>query len=189
MLKTEADIIEIIKEDPWMMEILHAAKTLQLPDWWVCAGFVRSKIWDVLHGFQKRTSLQDVDFIYFDPLLIDEVIEKKLEKELTMLLPTVPWSVKNEARMHTVNKIPPYTSAIDAISKFPETATALGVKLNNENQIVLVAPCGLDDVLNVKVRPTPYFSKETEGANIYEEKIIKKNWKERWFKADIQHIG
>ncbi len=43
-IKTEQDIIKLIQSDTWMMEILQTAKSLQLPDWWVCAGFVRSKI-------------------------------------------------------------------------------------------------------------------------------------------------
>lgn len=67
-MKTKEDIIDVIREDSWMMEILRVARTLNLPDWWVCAGFVRSKIWDVLHGFSVRTPLQDVDVIYYDPV-------------------------------------------------------------------------------------------------------------------------
>ena len=65
-----------------MIEILQAASTLGLPDWWICAGFVRSKIWDVLHGFMERTWTPDVDIIYFDPANIDENFEKDLEKKL-----------------------------------------------------------------------------------------------------------
>jgi len=41
-LKTEEDILKLISEDDWMMDILITVKSLNLPDWWVCAGFVRS---------------------------------------------------------------------------------------------------------------------------------------------------
>ena len=58
-----------------------------------------------------------------------------MRKPLRSYLPTIPWSVKNQARMHIANNIPPYSSAVDAISKFPETATALGVKLDDENNV------------------------------------------------------
>ncbi|EHL78823.1 hypothetical protein HMPREF1015_02191 [Bacillus smithii 7_3_47FAA] len=44
MIQNEKEIIQLIKEDEWMMDILRAVKSLYLPDWWVCAGFVRSKI-------------------------------------------------------------------------------------------------------------------------------------------------
>ena len=39
---------------------------------------------------------------------------------------------KNQARMHVVNNMLPYSSSVDAISKFPETATALGVTLDEK---------------------------------------------------------
>ncbi|MBT2691745.1 nucleotidyltransferase family protein [Bacillus sp. ISL-55] len=171
-----------------MMEIIQAASTLSLPDWWICAGFVRSKIWDELHEFKERTLTQDVDVIYFDPTNIDENVEKLLEKKLRRILPDVPWSVKNQARMHVVNQIPPYTSCEDAISKFPERATALGVKLDSDNNLVLTAPCGIEDVLNLEVKPTPFFTETKERAAIYEERIVKKNWKAIWHKINVHHV-
>src|SRR5690606_18827150 len=113
-------------KDAWMIGVLSAAKSLDLPDWWICAGFVRSKIWDTLHGFNERTPLSDIDVIYFDAENLSEHTEKRLEEKLHRIMPGLPWSVKNQARMHIVNELESYTSAIDAISKFPETATALG---------------------------------------------------------------
>ncbi|QPA31435.1 nucleotidyltransferase family protein [Thermaerobacillus caldiproteolyticus] len=188
MIKNEKDIIQLIKEDEWMMNILRAVKSLNLPDWWVCAGFVRSKIWDTLHGFKERTPIPDIDVIYFDDTNMDELEEKKFEIRLRNILPNIPWSVKNEARMHIVNNIPPYSSSVDAISKFPETATSLGVKLDEMNDIILVAPWGVDDVINLEVKPTPYFQESKERAQIYEERIIKKNWKDIWYKVNVFHI-
>jgi uncharacterized protein len=188
MIKNAKDIIQLIKEDEWMMDILRAVKSLNLPDWWVCAGFVRSKIWDTLHGFKERTPIPDIDVIYFDDTNMEELEEKKLEIKLKNILPNIPWSVKNEARMHVVNNIPPYSSSVDAISKFPETATSLGVKLDEKDDIILVAPWGVDDVINLEVKPTPYFQESKERAQIYEERITKKNWKEIWYKVQVFHI-
>src|SRR5690625_447058 len=105
-LKIEDDIIKLISGDDWMMKILTTAKSLNLPDWWVCAGFVRSKIWDTLHGYSKRTPISDIDVIYFDKRNIDESEEKRLEQKLNAIHPNEPWSVKNEARMHLANTIP-----------------------------------------------------------------------------------
>jgi uncharacterized protein len=188
MIKNEKDIIQLVKEDEWMMDILRAVKSLNLPDWWVCAGFVRSKIWDTLHGFKERTPIPDIDVIYFDDTNMDELEEKKLEMRLRNILPNIPWSVKNEARMHIVNNIPPYSSSVDAISKFPETATSLGVKLDEKDDIILVAPWGVDDVINLEVKPTPYFKQSKELSKIYEERIKKKNWKAIWYKVKVFHI-
>lgn len=187
LLKNEEDVIKLIQSDDNMMKIIHTASTLDLPDWWICAGFVRSKIWDTLHGFEERTMTPDVDVIYSDPEIIDEDYEKRLENKLKNLMPDVPWSVKNQARMHVVNQIPPYTSSEDAISKFPETATALGVKLDKENKLVLTAPCGLEDVLHMEIKPTPFFTETKERAAIYEERLIMKNWTAKWPMVKVHH--
>ncbi|AYV67636.1 hypothetical protein C2I06_12580 [Niallia circulans] len=189
MLKNDEDVINLIQSDEKMMKIIKIASTLNLPDWWICAGFVRSKIWDTLHSFNERTETPDVDVIYFDDKNIDENFEKELEKKLIKLMPNIPWSVKNEARMHIINNLPSYTSSEDAISKFPETATALGVTLDKENNLILTAPWGLDDAINLELKPTPYFTETKELAVIYEERIIKKNWKSIWHKIKVHHIN
>lgn len=81
---------------------------------------------------------------------------------------------KNQARMHIINNMPPYFSSVDAISKFPETATALGVTLDEMNNVVLTAPCGIEDVLNLKVTPTPHFTKSRERVDMYEARLRRK---------------
>lgn len=181
-LVNEEDIVQLVKEDEWMMDILETVKALHMSEWWVCAGFVRSKIWDVQHGFHERTALPDVDVIYFDESNMEEAEEKKWEDQLRSMRPNIPWSVKNEARMHLVNHIPPYSSALDAISKFPETATALGLTLDEQHKVVLAAPWGIEDVIHMVVKPTPYFQETKERARVYEERITKKNWKDTWNK-------
>ncbi|ANU12137.1 hypothetical protein BBH88_03940 [Planococcus antarcticus DSM 14505] len=173
-----------------MMKLLKTVKVLNLPDGWICAGFVRSKIWDTLHGYGERTTLQDIDVIYYDDKNRDKKMEKQLEKTLISLLPNVPWSVKNEARMHSRNGVEPYISSTDAIAKFPETATALGIKLDKQDNLVLIAPHGIKDVINLTVRPTPYFTANKERIAVYENRIQKKNWKLTWNRLIItQHIN
>ncbi|KAA0964947.1 nucleotidyltransferase family protein [Sporosarcina sp. ANT_H38] len=185
IINNEEDIISSIGEDKWMMGLLKCAQSLNLPDWWICAGFVRSKIWDVQHGFDERTTIPDIDVIYYDRINIEKSVEKEYEEALKRLLPTIPWSVKNQARMHSINKISPYSSSVDAISKFPETATALGVKLDGRDNVILTAPHGIDDVVNFIVKPTPYFCEQKEQMKIYKERIRKKNWQVLWNKIEI----
>ncbi|WP_144511495.1 nucleotidyltransferase family protein [Bacillus thuringiensis] len=179
-IQTEQDIILSIENDEWMMNVLQMAKSLEQPDWWICAGFVRSKIWDTLHDFEVRTTTPDVDVIYFDSFLKDEAYEQSLEKKLTNLDASIPWSVKNQARMHVVNNMPPYFSSVDAISKFPETATALGVTLDEQNNVILTTPCGIEDVLSLQVKPTAHFLETKERIHMYNKRVMKKNWQSKW---------
>lgn len=184
-MKTEKEILSAIGNDEWMLEVLRAAATLKLPDWWVCAGFVRSKVWDALHGYAARTPLGDIDVIYYDENNLDEAREKDHERQLSRLMPGLPWSVKNQARMHEVNGLPPYRSSGDAISQFPETATALGVKVIERGELKLTAPHGLEDLFGMKVCPSPAFEKDERLMNVYRRRLASKKWKEKWPKVEV----
>ncbi|HSJ39261.1 MAG TPA: nucleotidyltransferase family protein [Planococcus sp. (in: firmicutes)] len=184
-MKTEEEMLSAIREDEWMLDVLRAAKTLNLPDWWVCAGFVRSKVWDALHNYAERTPLGDIDVIYYDESNLDEELEKDYERELGRLMPELLWSVKNQARMHEVNDLPPYLSSVDAISRFPETATALGMKLDASGQLELTAPHGLVDLLELKVRPTPAFERDERLMKTYRQRLVSKQWTRKWPKVTV----
>lgn len=187
-MKDTEDIIQLIQQDDWMMSVLRTAQALHLPDWWVCAGFVRGKIWDVLHGYSERTPTSDIDVIYFDACNLDEAEEKKWEAQLTKMMPNLPWSVKNEARMHLIDNALPYSSCIDAMSKFPETATALGLSLDDKEQLIFTAPCGIDDVLDLRIKPTPFFAKSEVKMKEYEARLRKKNWIALWPKLQLEPL-
>ncbi|QSF45458.1 nucleotidyltransferase family protein [Paenibacillus tianjinensis] len=184
-IHNEEELLRAVAEDRWMMGILATARSLELPDCWVCAGFVRSKVWDIQHGFTTRTPLGDVDVIYYDPSDIREEVEKALEAWLREADPSVPWSVKNQARMHVVNDLEPYSSATDGMSKFPETATALGLALTGQGEVILSAPHGLSDVLGLIVRPSPLFNAHLRLHRIYEERVAKKNWQSVWNQLQV----
>ncbi|WP_306307193.1 nucleotidyltransferase family protein [Alicyclobacillus acidiphilus] len=181
----EQDIIQLIRDDARMMVILRIVASLGLPDWCVCAGFVRSKVWDFLHGL-TGTHLPDVDVVYLDPDCTDESIEKQYERSLRQLDSSVPWSVKNQARMHTINDHAPYTSTADGLANFPEVCTAIGVYMDSNGDLVLVAPYGVDDLVNLIVRPTPFFESGARRA-IYEERVSKKKWETVWHRLHIVH--
>lgn len=180
----ETDILEIIKSDPWMMDVLKAVRELNLPDSWVAAGFVRNKIWDHLHGYKARTELSDVDVIYFDPANTDWSKEKVIEARLRKLVPDIPWSAKNQARMHTKNEDTPYKDSADAVSRWVETPTCIGVRLEKDGSLSLLAPHGIDDLMNLIVRPNPGFKKD---LSIYEERIANKGWQQKWPRLRIIH--
>ncbi|MFD2332339.1 nucleotidyltransferase family protein [Cohnella sp. GCM10020058] len=176
----ERRLLALVQADETMMSALHAARTLNLPDWWIAAGFVRSKLWDVLSGKKARTLLPDVDVIYFEAEDTDEATEKRYETELFRRLPNVPWSVKNQARMHVVNGRAPYRSSLDAVANYPETATALALPLDAAGHPKLGAPYGLEDAIAMKVRPTPAFAIDPALYAIFERRIDAKRWDRIW---------
>lgn len=190
MIKNHKDIIDLIQNDDIMMEILSTVKFLKLSDCWICAGIIRNKVWDALHSFEGPTVIEDVDVVYFDLSHIDEETDRSIEERLYAIHPNINWSVKNQARMHKRNGDHPYKSTEDAVSKFPETATAIAVRLNDENDMDLITPCGIEDLVNLIVRPTKHFvSNANTKAKVYEDRLQKKKWKEKWNKLDIIHMN
>ena len=146
---TGQDILDLISKDEWMMSVLRIAEDLNLPDWLIGAGFVRNKVWDYLHGYNKpQVDTADIDLVYFDPNGNDENADKTLSQELNAKT-GLHWEVVNEAHAHKwyTIKPPPYTSTEDAVSKWPETAKCIGVKLEN-GKLKLIAPYGIDDLEN-----------------------------------------
>jgi hypothetical protein len=57
---------------------------------------------------------------------------------------------------------------------WPETATAVAVRLGKDDVIEVAAPFGLDDLFNLVVRPTAGF--EVEKKAVYLDRIRSKNW-------------
>jgi len=176
----EQALLAYVGQDEEMMAALRAAGSLNLPDWWIAAGFVRGKLWDLLSGKQVRTALPDVDVIYFDAALTDETIEKRYEAQLIRLMPGVPWSVKNQARMHVINGRTSYRSSLDAVANYPETATALALTLDEGGLPKLGAPHGLNDALAMRVRPTPAFAADPDLMGIFDRRIAAKRWDLLW---------
>ena len=179
-MQYEQDLIDFLQQDTELMKHLRTVSTLHLPDCWICAGYIRAKIWDHLHGYETPTQTDDVDVIYFDPHQTSERIEKELEQTLYQRDPDVPWSVKNQARMHHVNHLPPYTSSTDALAHFPETVTAIGVRLDSNDELILAAPYGTQDLLSLQVRPTPLFEATSSKHPIYLKRLEQKNWRAQW---------
>ncbi|MFP7479583.1 nucleotidyltransferase family protein [Terribacillus saccharophilus] len=187
MLKTEKDVLEAIRQDKWMMEVLGAAARLQLPDFCISAGFVRSKVWDIQHGYTRRTPLPDVDVVYFDAFDTSKVIEKKYESMLLQMIPDVPWSVKNQARMHEVNNMPAFRNTEHAIACYTETATSIGVRMNGDG-LHLIAPYGVDDLLACRVAPSPLYKRGTSNHSIYLKRVKQKNWHLLWPQVRMEEL-
>jgi hypothetical protein len=180
---TENNILDLIKEDVWMMQVLTFAESMHLPDWLIGAGFLRNKVWDRLHGYTKSTPSTDIDLVYFDKE--NKINAKDIEVKLTNLTPGLMWEVVNQATAHNWNEAEePYTSTSDAISRWPETATAVGVKIEN-GELKLIAPLGIDDLVNIIARPTPAFSISEKKKSLVQERISKKCWKEKWPKLKV----
>ena len=172
-----SDIVRLIRTDAWRMRALAAVAALELPDSWIGAGFVRNAVWDALHGYDHPTALNDVDVLYFDPRDRSREAERSHEQGLARDMPGVPWSVRNQARMHLRNGDAPYRSVLDAMRYWVETPTGVAVRLGSRGRGEIIAAYGIDDLVNLDVRPTPRFAGK---LHVYRARMRKKQWTTIW---------
>lgn len=178
----KSDVLQLIKNDPWMMNVIHIAEKLNLPDWVIGAGFVRNKVWDYLHGYSnKEVDTRDIDLVYFDPSGNDQKADEELSLKLTKET-GISFEIVNQFYAHRWNGIPPYTSTEDAIATWPETATAVGVTLK-DGELWLIAPYTIDDMVNVIARPSPRFKGNLE---VVKKRAESKKWTEKYPKLKFE---
>lgn len=180
-----ARLQSLIAADTQRMHVLRLVRELDLPDCWVAAGFVRSCVWDALHQRSPSPLPNDIDVIWFDQLNPSEERDVALEAILQTQDCTLGWSVKNQARMHERNADLPYATASDAMRYWPETATAVGIRLDRQANIEVSAPLGLHDVFELIVRPTDRFLAGKQA--VYIDRVASKNWQVIWPNLRIAH--
>ena len=181
---------QMIQSDRWMMDCLSAAADLQLKDWYIGAGFFRNKIWDVLHGYDTRTPLNDVDVVYFDKSHdyensdkdSDKAADLALEQKLLAVMPGINWSVINLAYIHLRYDQQQFKDSEHAISYWPELPTCIGVRLEpnkelNEQTLSFTAPWGIENNFSLEVKPNLNVSLPPE---VYAKRIADKQWGRLW---------
>ena len=177
----------IVRATPWCMQMLQAVAQLGLPHCCIGAGAVRKLVWDALHGYVQPSVLSDVDVVYFDADDLLAESEVRLRQRLETVLPGMPWEVCNQARVHLWFEdefgyvVPPLLSLEDAIASWPEFATAVGIWLQPDGEIGIVAPHGLDDLFAMVVRRNP--ARISEGG--YAQRLVSKDYAARWPRVTI----
>lgn len=176
-IQSEADIEKLVRSDPWMIDVLHAAEKLHLPDWWIGAGFLRNKVWDAIEGNPSKPT-KDVDLVYFDQNDTTPETDWAYDEQMKKDYPFAEWEIRNQARMHQVNGFDPFTSTADGIAQWIETATCVGVKLEQDHMKFLFCH-GTDDLYGLIARPTPT-TKQAGLMGRFHERVEQKQWRTKW---------
>lgn len=158
----KATLTRIIRDDPWLWDVLAAARTVAAPDWLIGAGVLRNCVWDSLFGLPERTPPADVDLAFFDPRDLTPAGDAAVTAALRAQRPAVPWEATNQAAVHRWyadsyggDPPAPLQSSADGVGTWPETATSVAVRLLADDRLHIVAPCGLTDLLNGILRRNP----------------------------------
>jgi hypothetical protein len=130
--------------------------------------------------------LPDLDVVYFDRRHLSSEHDEKFPLALLRREPQFPWEVTNQAAVHLWfettfgHAVDPIESIEEAIASWPETATSVGIRLEND-QLRIIAPLGLSDLFGMVVRRNP----RRASVKTYQERIRTKKYAERWPKVRI----
>ena len=152
----------LILASPWFVRVLESVRASGLPDAWVGAGVLRDLVWDGRERSFDPAAVRDVDVPYFDPSNLDRARDDEADALLRRLAPGIPWEAKNQAAVHLWyaakfdgTPYPAARSIEDAVSRWPETATSVAVRLDHRDDLQVLAPCGLRDLLGGVWRRNP----------------------------------
>lgn len=153
--RDEGRLRSVIRSSVWMMRVLTTVRDVELPDAWVGAGTIRDLVWGGLYGSGfDPGDVRDVDVVFFDPDDLSHDRDDEATRRLHDAWPQVPWEASNQAAVHTWyasefggGPVHPLLTVADAVATWPETATAVAVRLDPAGEVEVCAPLGLADLL------------------------------------------
>ncbi|MBD2494818.1 nucleotidyltransferase family protein [Nostoc sp. FACHB-280] len=157
--------LQAILTDTAIATVLPAIAQVNLPNWWLAGGAVRNSVWRSMFGENCALVINDFDIGFFDADG-DRSQELAAKTSLTEKFPNYKFDVKNQAsfaRWRPGRRT--YTSTEDGIQDWLHTATAVGVRLNNQGEWEFLTPYGLDDLFSGIIRPTPAHIHNPDAEN------------------------
>lgn len=178
----EARLTEIVRADAGLTHVLTVMRELDLPDWRLFSGAVYQAVWNAQTGRPVGYGIKDYDIGYFDADTSWDAEDVVIKRVAAAFEPPLrdQVEVRNQARVHLWfedkfgEPYDPLTCTDDAPARFVAPAFAVGVRLEADDAISVVAPFGLEDVFAMTVRPNP-----TRGLAKGWERVIA-NARGRW---------
>lgn len=174
-------LVRIVRGTPWLCEALRVVREAGPAGAYVAAGAVRDTVWNFLTGRSPSGPQGDVDVVYWaDSESADQC--SRHQERLLEIEPRLDWEVTNQATVHLWHwrtqgdRIAPHKTVADGVASWPETATAVGVRLSAEDAIEVLAPFGLDDLFEMRLRYNPAQAR----PDVFWKRIEAKRWTQRW---------
>ena len=180
----------IIRDDPDLMQLLasiRSVRSVRLAQWRLVAGCLYQTVWNVLTGRDRGTGIKDYDLIYFDDSDLSWAAEDGVIRAVAAATRGCvgPVEVRNQARVHLWfearfgTAYPRLYSADEALRRYASIVHAIGVRLEYDDRLDVMAPFGLDDLFSMVIRPNyalenavSHMRKARRAQAIWPEKIV-----------------
>jgi uncharacterized protein len=149
-------------------------------DWLVGGVVIYKLVWNRLHGYAETAHIKDV--VFFDTKNLGPERELTVERCLSARCPDVSWEAKNQAAVHLWYAakfgyaVPPLRSSEEGIEANPGTASAVGVRLLNDDDLYVTAPLGLSDLFKLVLRRNP----RRVTPELIRKWVVEKGFRDKW---------
>ena len=160
----------ILRATPPLMRVLTVARRLCLSDWLVFSGAVYQPVLNQLTGRPLDYGIKDYDLAYFDASDLSYEAEDTVIRRVSAAFDEPLRSmvqVRNQARVHLwfetkfAEQYPPLSCTAEALERFASATFAVGVRLEADDRLHIVAPFGLADLFALRL--VPNFYRKTVG--------------------------
>ena len=153
----------LVRTSPVLMTVLRTVRDQELPDPLLFSGAVYQTVWNAVTGRCSSYGIKDYDVGYYDPDTSYEAEDRVVRRVAAALEHPLDGlvEVRNQARVHLWFPAKfghPYLalhSTAEALERFVCPAFAVGVRLDEDGGISVVAPFGLDDLFDMTLRVNP----------------------------------
>lgn len=177
----ERVLVEILRGQPHLMAILEGMRVLDLPDPLLGSGAIYNSVWNVLTGRPALTGINDADVVYFDNVDLSYEAEDRVIRRVEHHFRNLPIQVqvRNQARVHLWfperfgMAYPQLRSSAEMMLFFATKTHAVAARLEDDGEISIHAPFGLDDMFSFRVTPNPALpNRETHERKAARAKVI-----------------
>lgn len=159
----ERRLEQFVRASPRLMRVLEGVRELGPPQWRIASGAVFQTVWNALTGRGADHGLKDYDVLYYDPDTSWDAEDAWIRRTAAAFDPALAplVEVRNQARVplwfeaRFGEPYAPLSSTDEAIARFQTPANAVGVRLERDGRLDIVAPFGLEDCFAMRLRPNP----------------------------------
>jgi len=159
----------IVRSAPSLMTVLATARDLDLPDWLLFSGAIYQRVLNHLTGRDLDYGIKDYDLGYFDPDTSYEAEDAVIRRVAAAFEPPLRdlVEVRNQARVHLWfegkfgEAYAPLTCSAQALERFTSATFSVGVRLERDDRLTVIAPFGLADLFALRLAPNPI--RQTNG--------------------------
>lgn len=160
-----ADELEaIVRRSKPLMQVLTTVRDLAIPDALLFSGAIYQRVLNFKTGRDLDFGIKDYDLGYFDAsdtsYEAEDLVIKRVAAAFDPPLKDMV-EVRNQARVHLWfegrfnEPYLPLSHSAEALSRFVSPMFAVGVRLEADGKMAVLAPFGLEDLFSMRLRPNP----------------------------------